>query len=293
MAITRNEPLFQGVEVSGKSNHSNAGMKTAIALSLILVVAAQAVHWAKMQSYRNGNTRPLYQVMIVINPGLQSAICGGSLIKQDKVLTLAHCCLGGTSFAVYLGTNNRDNSEITQKVVGSERATIHERYNASSNANDLCIIHLDREVRGQDITTIRLPSRSQVAVTFERQKALVSGWNLTKIDENITKVIMLQAEVTIILNNVCKKVYPQFTGTETLCAYASRGDDCDYGHIPGMLTIFEFDGVETQIGIGSYGPPEIEEAAAGDCGSRLPDVYVRLTEYLDWIEKWTGVTIRP
>ncbi|XP_065351228.1 chymotrypsin-like [Cloeon dipterum] len=251
-------------------------MKTVIALSLVLAVAAQA--------YRNGNSRPLFQAVIVIHPNLQYAVCGGSLIKQDKVLTAAHCCLGGKSFVVYLGTNNRDDSELTQKVFRSKRSTIHERYNESSKVNDLCIIHLDEEARGQDITTIRLPSRSQVAVTFERQKALVSGWELTLKDENTKKAKMMQAEVTIVQNDVCKKIFPQFTA-EMLCASASSRNE-SYGDFAGPLTIFESDGKETQIGLASYGPiPE-----QGLC---LPDVYVRLTEYLDWIEKWTGVEIRP
>ncbi|CAB3379851.1 Hypothetical predicted protein [Cloeon dipterum] len=192
-------------------------MKTVIALCIILVVAAQAVDWRKIQSKRNAISRGLFQAVILINPGRQNSICGGSLIKNDKVLTAAHCCLGGTSFEIHLGTNN-------EKVVRSERTTVHEHYNQSSYANDICIIHLDEEVSGEGIATIRLPSRSRCSATFEKRKATVSGWGLTSKNETTMKVELMHADVIIMHSDFCRKIYEQFTA-ETLCA-ASSSIEC-------------------------------------------------------------------
>ncbi|XP_065336699.1 collagenase-like [Cloeon dipterum] len=207
-------------------------------------------------------------------------MCGGSLIKKDKVLTAAHCCLGATSFEIYLGTNN-------EKVVRSERTTIHEHFNQSNYANNICIIHLDEEVdSGEGIATIRLPSRSACSATFERRKATVSGWGFISKNETAMKVELMHADVIIMHNDLCRKIYEQFTA-ETLCA-ASSSFDC-FGEFAGQLTIIESDGEETQVGIASH-CPEPEE---GGCGSRFPDVYTRITEYLDWIEEWAGVPMCP
>ncbi|CAB3372502.1 Hypothetical predicted protein [Cloeon dipterum] len=101
-------------------------MKTAVALTLVLSLAAQAVDWRQIQSNRNaireshaisnrihnGKVAPLgllpYQAAIGTFRGQRYNKCGGSLIKANKVLTAAHCCDGETNFKVVLGANNLD-----------------------------------------------------------------------------------------------------------------------------------------------------------------------------------------
>ncbi|CAB3389076.1 Hypothetical predicted protein [Cloeon dipterum] len=271
-------------------------MKTVIALTLILVVVAQATYWNQIrpiQPYRDAirkfqaylmNGREVapsgpgllpYQVLI----SNRRKFCVGSLIKEDKVLTAAQCCYGGRFFRIVLGGNNLHIDEPSRQIVWPTKATIHESYNPSTFENDICIIHLDFPVSGQGIAPVRLPSCCLLSETFAGRTATISGWELTSDGESSTITAQLvRRNVTVLENGVCRLAYP-IDSSKTICAKGISGI-CN-GDAGGPLTITECDGVETQIGIASFGPPLVH----GGCRSNYPDGYTRITEYIDWIKK--------
>ncbi|XP_065336674.1 brachyurin-like [Cloeon dipterum] len=173
----------------------------------------------------------------------------------------------------------------SQRVRGS-KYTIHENYNPVTIENDLCIIHLDAEVRGEGIATLRLPSRSQAEMTFAGHKATIAGWGETSDNDTIMNTVLRYTDVmTIMKNDDCRRYYELITAT-MLCANSPDGSGVCMGDSGSPLTITESDGVKTQVGISSFSP-------SVGCETLRPDGYVRLTEYLDWVEKWAEVDIRP
>ncbi|CAB3372510.1 Hypothetical predicted protein [Cloeon dipterum] len=282
-----------------------SAMKIVIAL-ISLVVAAQAVDWHNIKpkhAFKNPiKAFPKTDRIIGgtnASPGLlpfQAGIfadagwfCGGSLIKNNKVLTAAHCCDGSGSFEVHLGAQDiYDLNEANLQIVTSSNGQVHEQYNPSITGldNDICIIHLDATVSGQGIAPVRLPSRSQVSETFVGYTATVSGWGLTS-DEGTTIWPDLQyVSVNVITNAECDAYYGTITdiflctGTEGGTAGTCSGDS------GGPLTIVEPDGLRTQVGTFSF-------VSGAGCESAGPNGYARLTKYLNWLETNAGVTIRP
>ncbi|CAB3372507.1 Hypothetical predicted protein [Cloeon dipterum] len=282
-------------------------MKTVIALTLILVVAAQATFWRKirpLQPYResirasdvylkNGREAAppgLFPFLVHISVNNGRKLFSGSLIKEDKVLTSAQCCSGGRIFHILVGANNHVDDEPSHQLVRSTKCTIHESYNPFSLENDICIIHLDFPVKGKGIETIRLPSHSQVSeCCFVGWAATVSGFRLAQKGADGMWAAPFYSNVSITENQTCRLAYPVDTST-IFCAKGLSGVcDEDAGN---PLTITECDGVQTQIGIASFGPhpPPVD----GSCGrTDYPDGYVRLSATLDWMQRVAGVPIRP
>ncbi|CAB3376971.1 Hypothetical predicted protein [Cloeon dipterum] len=226
--------------------------------------------------------------MISINNGKR--FCGGSMIKENQVLTARLCCLfGANTFSIFLGGIN--DYEPSRQIGKSTKYTTHYT-NPLARFNDgVCIIHLDAPISGKDIAIIRLPSWSQRSKSYERYNATVSGWGRTPHDDTASNTTRLKyTDVIVKEKTFCQRAYPGVSTRRTICTYDTNGSGiCDrYAGEP--LTITESDGLETIIGIVSFGPPP----GYGGCETRYPLGHVRVTAYLRWIYYLSGsVPFRP
>uniref|UniRef100_A0A5F9D1U6 Granzyme H n=1 Tax=Oryctolagus cuniculus TaxID=9986 RepID=A0A5F9D1U6_RABIT len=67
--------------------------------------------------------------------------CSGVLVREDFVLTAAHCL--GSSINVTLGAHNIKEQERTQQVIPVRRAIPHKDYNPEDYTNDIMLLQGD------------------------------------------------------------------------------------------------------------------------------------------------------
>ncbi|XP_059479415.1 brachyurin-like [Neocloeon triangulifer] len=279
-------------------------MKAIIACCLLLVVTSQAADWAKVKPvYRSRHTlrhavrskiiggdfatpgQFPYQVGLFLDG---SGFCGGSLIKDDVILTAAHCAQGTRTFEAHLGAQNiYDETEANRLIVTSTTGVVHENYQASSINNDIAIVKLPAPVAGNGVGVVRLPAGIQVGETFNGVSARVSGWGRTSDSVSGISPELKFVDVTVIDNSVCRASYGNIITDTKICVDTLGGTagTCN-GDSGGPLVVQEVDGIYTEIGIVSFG------SSAG-CESGYPAAFTRVSEYLPWLETNAGVTIRP
>lgn len=138
--------------------------------------------------FRNPNTRIVngfqavpgqfpHQALLEITLPQGRAICGGSLLNDEWVITAAHCALSATQFKISLGAQTFDNPSEPGRVVDTTTTKIvHPQYSSFSATNDLSLIKLSRKIDFTDrIRPVLLPKSED---SFEGQDVIASGWGL-------------------------------------------------------------------------------------------------------------------
>ncbi|XP_072820060.1 granzyme B-like [Vicugna pacos] len=118
------------------------------------------------------HSRPYMAYLQIWNQDDRSR-CGGFLIREDFVLTAAHCW--GSSINVTLGAHNIKKQERTQQVIPVRKAIRHPDYNKRNYANDIMLLQLQRKAkRTAAVRPLRLPGgRDRVK---PGQACDVAGW---------------------------------------------------------------------------------------------------------------------
>ncbi|XP_053674803.1 collagenase-like [Anopheles nili] len=245
--------------------------------SLALVRAAPGVRVV------NGETASLgqfpYQVRLTVNlANGQRALCGGSLLSDEWVLTAAHCVQKAKSLDVHLGAVDFDDKTNDGRVVlVSENFFAHEKYNPLFVVNDVALVKLPEKVQFNDrVKPVALPSGNS---DYTERPVVVSGWGLMKTGGEVAQELQY-ATLKVITNVECSKTFsPLVVRKSTVCA---RGDEkqspCN-GDSGGPLVLAD---EKTLVGVVSFGH-------ALGCERGFPAAFSRVTSYRDWVKKHTGL----
>ncbi|XP_059620019.1 brachyurin-like [Phlebotomus argentipes] len=229
-----------------------------------------------------------YQAALVVRLESDHTICGGSLISENYILTAAHCTDLSIYVTAYLGVHNlsdyAEHTRIVQTIFRSQ-IIVHEQYNTSGYQNDISVMKLPVPVMlSYAIQLVRLPSYLQQEESFLNVAAKVSGWGRTTDASQDTSDILRYAEVSVISNAACRTLYPTLQDNNICTRGDNRAGTCQ-GDSGGPMVITEDDGSFTQVGIVSFG-------SSLGCAYNWPNVFVRLTSFLCWLNCHTDVAIR-
>src|SRR5262245_22267851 len=210
-----------------------------------------------------------WQVALDVN----GALCGGSIIAQNWVLTAAHCFGDArqlNNVRAKAGTTNRKTGGAWTT---AERVVVHENYNANTHEHDLALVKLKTRPAGQMIPLAQPEQQLEACQVLE-----ITGWGRTA-EGGAASEILMKATVPYVETTTCNEpdAYNGIIQSGMICAGLREGgvDSCQ-GDSGGPLVLRGDDGA-VLIGVVSWGE---------GCARKLKyGVYTRVTPYRDWITK--------
>ncbi len=224
-----------------------------------------------------------WQVAISIR---NDALCGGSLVNADWVITAAHCASGAqpSDFAVFVGLDllsqrNRGNAISVSQVV------IHPDWNGNNFNADLALLQLTAPVTlGANIQLIPLPEQVDPNIWPQQgSSATISGWGATQFGGAVSDQLRA-ANISVLSGpgvTTCGDYGTNYSAIDDLCAgVPSGGIDACQGDSGSPLTV-QVDGIATLAGVTSVG---------NECAlPNFPGIYTRVTTYINWIRGYVPI----
>ncbi|XP_045695883.1 granzyme A-like [Phyllostomus hastatus] len=210
-------------------------------------------------------------------------LCAGALIKENWVLTAAHCALKGRP-RVVLGAHSAAHREKYVQVFPVKRAVPYPCFDPASFEGDLQLLQLEgRATKSKAVKTLELPKTGDDVQPGTECR--VAGWGRPRRNSRERAKALREANVTVIDRRTCNDVahydFSPVVGRGMICAGGRRGEDDSCEGDSGSPLICE--GVFR--GVTSF----------GKCGdARKPGVYILLTKkHLNWIRKTIRGAVGP
>ncbi|XP_074838185.1 duodenase-1-like [Carettochelys insculpta] len=194
--------------------------------------------------------------------------CGGFLIREDVVVTAAHCSCNLGDIFVYLGVQDFSKPGQTWQRIRARRWVQHPDFNNESFENDIMLLKLSYDAELNEwVGTIPLPEANHTV--SPGSKCSVAGWGRTGM--NTTNNRLQKAEQEVVSDSLCRERYPHYDPTTMLCA----------GNPHVKKAAFQGD---------SGGPLVCDRVVQGivsngDLNGRPPSIYTRISSFIPWIDE--------
>ncbi|XP_036133225.1 cathepsin G-like [Molossus molossus] len=211
------------------------------------------------------HSRPYMAYLLIRSPQGLSA-CGGFLVREDFVMTAAHCW--GSTINVTLGAHNIGRRERTQQRMSVRRAIRHPGYNEQDLLNDIMLLQLEnRARRNQFVRPVALPRAGERV--SPGSLCTVAGWGLVSLNRRTDTLQEVQLRVQ--RDRECSNVFGSYNGQKQICVGDRRERKTAFvGDSGGPLVCSN-----VAHGIVSY----------GSRSATPPAVFTRVSSFLPWITR--------
>lgn len=211
-------------------------------------------------------------------------LCGGSIINKCWVLTAGHCTHTLSSVYLIFGSILIDDVDAVHMIATEFHE--HPNYDPDTLHNDISLIRLPKILNfSSTIKPIPLVPSSFIGSSFIGRIGVVAGFGMTDDEYLDYSQILLWAQVEIIDNSECMRVYGDNVVIDSVMCAKGRNNTnqgiCS-GDSGGPLLALDSNNEIMQIGINSF-------IAEDMCTEGLPSGFVRLTSFLTFIANTTGI----
>ncbi|XP_067838440.1 transmembrane protease serine 6-like [Heptranchias perlo] len=210
-----------------------------------------------------------------------SHVCGASIISDRWLISAAHCFQNGfanpSSWTAYMGSIFV--GQGTSRTI--RRIRTHPNYNIPIKFNfDIAVLELSTPLTFNNfIQPICLPSSSKVLSAG--RSCTITGWGTLAFQGSLSTILQ-KADVNIIGDTRCRRIYRKMISDKMLCAgILAGGVDACQGDSGGPLVCENPDNTWFLAGIVSFG---IKCARPN-----IPGVYARVTALRNWVHQETGL----
>ncbi|XP_016398385.1 granzyme B-like [Sinocyclocheilus rhinocerous] len=211
--------------------------------------------------------------------------CGGMLIRQDYVLTAAHCLNDNVyfyqdHFEVVLGAHNITKVEKSQQRIPVMKFIQHPMFKQNKEEDysyDIMLLKLKNKAKlNKFVKVMPLPKKN--GKTPANVKCYIAGWGLKTPKGEQASDVMQEVKLKLQFSFECKNKWQHYFNSERMICSVSDGKHAFCSGDSGSPLICN----TKPQGIASY-------TFNGDCTNKsYPQVYVKTSYFLPWIKKNIG-----
>ncbi|KAJ6647068.1 Venom serine protease [Pseudolycoriella hygida] len=213
--------------------------------------------------------------------------CGATIVSSRFVVTAAHCLRKTPSYASAVLVGDHDTTKGTDtneaRVYAILRYIEHPNYSSETDLNDIGLVQTVLQMTwSRGVGPVCLPFNDANS-DFAGVDVIATGWGTTEFGGRKSDYLQ-KVDLTVLKNDDprCKSAYPNIQKSQ-VCTYKEGKDTCQFDSGGGLY----------YRGLTGSRNFLIGKVSLGDgCASATPSLNTRITEFMSWIEQYTGSLCR-